>query len=66
MFQPIQAQGPHAHDQIDQFCFRRGLQQSGQWIILVTFSRHDELLLGKLKLNDLAQQWQGLHPVLVA
>jgi hypothetical protein len=49
------ARGCHAHDQIDQLCFRRGLQQNGQWIILFAFYRHDELLLGKLKLHDLAQ-----------
>jgi len=38
--------GSHTDEQIDQLCFRRGLQQSGQWVILFAFSRHDELLLG--------------------
>jgi hypothetical protein len=56
--------GSYADDQIDQLCFRRGFQQSGQWIILFVFFYH-EPLFGKLKLNQLAQQRQGLHPVLM-
>lgn len=62
-FSSIGARACHADEQIDQLGFRCGLQQGGQRIILFAFFRHVPLL-GELKLNDLAQQWKGLHPIL--